>query len=1156
VASGHSYTSDEHASLLALLDRSSPDMRIYGSQRFDDAYPTRTELVDQNWDAFKGFVYVLPEIEYFYDAAERSHFLAVNVVSSTATQDLCLRLKSLSPPPTRLNPYLVPLALSTENLTTVSQWDAGMARSLEAISAARYQKIVLARRKRFLFASEAPPNVLDVVASLGGPSRVFHPLSDAPIDGSCADSSYEVGDSVTTPDESKHANACTLPVLTRTSRGSYLFCLQLDHGHAFVGCTPERLFRLEGARVHAEALAGTVRYGANPAEDAFSVSQLCNAKNMAEHQFVVDYLRAELENAGLSVDSRGPLVVRLPRLMHLATCMTGQFCGSGTENSSCIASVERTKDRLEGLGYSLLETLHPTPAVCGMPRAETMVCLAEYEGFDRGFYAGPIGWFSHEASDFCVAIRSALIHGNEITAYAGSGIVNGSESKSEWDETELKMSAFTDLFCGTSHSMANQRGNRTRNGKSLAKSFHSPASNGHFDQRRPEGNGVNIILGDDVSESETSSSDDDADARIVFFDPRCLEMEPNLNALWASTLVEELCRCGIDQFFVSPGSRSAPLAVAVIRCRFARLVVAHDERGAGFMAVGYARAACRPAAVITSSGTAVANLLPSVVEASNDKLGLLLLTADRPPELRDVGANQTIDQSKIFGPYVRWFKDVPCPTGEIPLRNVLSDADYAAFVSGAFCEAGSGGPVHLNFMFRESLAPEEELWNVSNLAGIDRRWTHGISPRTSYIRPGSSTSTVNGDLIASSGLRFDEGKRGVIFVGNGPGGAMQSDDQLAICRLSSALQWPVFADVASGMRLDGTCESLIPYADLILASPYAAEVCVIQFGERITSKRLLSIISRKTAVDVVLVSPSRSRIDESFSVTHRFLCSPMVFASHALDHLSRDRSGVGQAGKDKAVGMNMIKAEDFKDQSHRGKDLLRWLRLASSIIDKKLCLKMRTCENDGIREPWISRVLSEWLSPSRALLLGNSMPIRDMDSFAGCSDGVGGFLVAANRGASGIDGILSTGIGFALGSRVSTCIVLGDMSFLHDMNALHILRAGESNVKNNVIVLVVNNGGGGIFSLLPIAKHRGLFTPVFDTPHQVTFERIAISFGLCYERVRTVRELRDALARQVNKHCLVEAMVSGDHADNAQFRRGLIAEIADVLAKSNLHSCN
>src|ERR671920_355220 len=262
---------------------------------------------------------------------------------------------------------------------------------------------------------------------------------------------------------------------------------------------------------------------------------------------------------------------------------------------------------------------------------------------------------------------------------------------------------------------------------------------------------------------------------------------PRANRLWANLIVEELVRCGVDFFCVAPGSRSTPLVAALAANDRARSLVHFDERGTAFAALGYARATGRPAAWITTSGTAVANGLPAVVEASTDGVPMILLTADRPPELRQTGANQTIDQPDIFGDFVRWRFDLPAPDPGMDPAMVLTTVDQAAYRAGR----APHGPVYLNLMFREPFLSDPEDEHV--LSGPSS-WAQSDEPYTRYAATKSAV-----DWMGIQGLweTLRPVRRGLVVAGR-----LASRKQgEAVMRLADALGWPLLPDIGSQVRL-------------------------------------------------------------------------------------------------------------------------------------------------------------------------------------------------------------------------------------------------------------------------------------------------------------------------------------------------------------------
>ena len=479
----------------------------------------------------------------------------------------------------------------------------------------------------------------------------------------------------------------------------------------------------------------------------------------------------------------------------------------------------------------LLLTLNPTPAVCGESRPVATRFIRSVEGFDRGFFGGPVGFVSSSVCEFLVAIRSVLCKPKMLHVYAGAGIVPGSDPKSEWEETAFKMRNILQLFANP---------------------------------------------------------------------PRPLSSLPNINMLWAVLTVEELCRCGVTVFCLCPGSRSTPLAVAVSWNAKATSVVMHDERSAGFYCVGYARAKRKPAACIVTSGTAVANLLPAAVEASQQGLPMLLLTADRPFELRDNGSNQTIEQAGIFGRYVRWSRDLCCPSDQIPANVLLSDVDFAVHRASS----SPRGPVHLNFQFRENLAPDggpvrdnppgnpiSSTWSRACIASLNMaKWEHSALPHTLY--PSASSHVEVPSEVLSSMARA---RRGLVIVGN----LFTAEDMATVGWVAAEPCWPVWCDAQSGGRWDFGPFGMrgVSMMDQMLTNQRVSGALrpdfILQFGERLVSKRIVSLISSCSYSDrcsYVVVSDAPGRQDPSAIVTHYLSCSPTDFGKQLSRWMQHNRS--------------------------------------------------------------------------------------------------------------------------------------------------------------------------------------------------------------------------------------------------------------------------
>lgn len=573
-----------------------------------------------------------------------------------------------------------------------------------------------------------------------------------------------------------------------------------------------------------------------------------------------------------------------------------------------------------------------------------------------------------------------------------------------------------------------------------------------------------------------------------------------MNTFWAELIIEELVRCGVDYFCISPGSRSTPLVVAAARNDRARTIICYDERGAAFHAVGYARACGKPAAVITTSGTAVANLLPAIVEASNDNLPLIALTADRPPELIATGANQTIDQPGIFGTYTRFDFDFPCPTFEISPQFVLTTVDQA------LCCA-STGPVHINCRYREPLAPQNTTIDPSYTVDIVE-WQNSDKPFTSYAVPVISPTEQELELLAET---IETTDKGLIIIGK-----LTSDDQRNACvRLMKKLNWPVYADITSGLRLTHCKTNIIRYFDQELLSEDFNQLTrpstVLHIGGRVTSKRLPQFLDANRPENYVVIKSDPTRQDNIHAVTSR------IYADIAL---SLDRV------------CDMIMQTESTDYS--------------SFYDNKAAktdaiIKDNIDTDESITEPFIARQLTEMIDDDSLLFLSSSMPIRDVDLY-GISDR-NNIIVGANRGVSGIDGVIASAAGFAAAKKSPTTLLIGDLAFIHDVNSLSLLRR----IETPVVIVVINNRGGGIFHFLPIVENTDVFEEFFAAPHDHSFGGVCDTFGIDYYNPTGKTAFIDIYnaAKSNAKSAVIE--IATDREMNLTLRRKMKKEILEML---------
>lgn len=447
-----------------------------------------------------------------------------------------------------------------------------------------------------------------------------------------------------------------------------------------------------------------------------------------------------------------------------------------------------------------------------------------------------------------------------------------------------------------------------------------------------------------------------------------------MNERWAKLIIDHLVEHGVRRFCLAPGSRSTPLAWAIAQDDRIESMVHFDERGVAFHALGYAKGSKTPVAIVTTSGTASANVFPAIMEASHDGVPLIILTADRPPELRSCGANQSCDQVKMFEPYVRWQFDLPCPDGAITDNFVGSTIAQAVFRASH----APKGPVHLNCMFREPFFTNHPII---------------VRPSTHYepSHPTLSTATIE-----QWAKRLAHAERGVIVVG-----ALTTSRSLkSIFALAEHLHWPIIPDVLSGIRSEAHGLNVIPYYNSILklASDLKPDL-VLHLGDRLVSKIVQEWLVSSSLKTYALVAEHPARHDPSHIITHRLQCDPTLFCEQILPFIPRKDS---------------------------------WLDLWKSYSDS---IEGHLDEFCGtVTEPGLMRFLHHHLPAHYALFLANSMPIRDADSFFFPRFFRG--LIFGNRGLSGIDGNLATAIGIAEGTQRPTLAVIGDLTALHDINSL------------------------------------------------------------------------------------------------------------------------
>ncbi|ATP41534.1 2-succinyl-5-enolpyruvyl-6-hydroxy-3-cyclohexene-1-carboxylic-acid synthase [Solibacillus sp. R5-41] len=557
-------------------------------------------------------------------------------------------------------------------------------------------------------------------------------------------------------------------------------------------------------------------------------------------------------------------------------------------------------------------------------------------------------------------------------------------------------------------------------------------------------------------------------------------------------IVATLVQAGVKNVVVSPGSRSTPLAYAFASTEALQLHRQVDERAASFYALGLAKSTAEPVVLLCTSGTAAANYYPAIIEAKYARIPLIILTADRPHELREVGAPQTINQVRIYGENVKWSVEFPIPD-DAPQTLPFIERHTVRAVNIAM--TAPYGPVHLNIPFREPLLIDFQ----ENL------------PKSIFTRSFISELAPSKIAISELSQVINQTRTGMIIVGELPLGT----DTSYLWDFVRKVQWPVLIESLSNLRTEvpEDCQlyAISTYDALLKNERFKRNVTpqtVIRFGAQPVSKFLMKFIEQAMPQSYVIIDEDPIYRDSTHVSTH-FI--------HGL---------VGQWLADMTID-NRLTEVPFA-QFWKMADLL-----ALDVIEKYA--------NNATDEGAMVQAMLENLPNEADLFVSSSMPIRDLDTFLTTSQK--DLQVFANRGTNGIDGVMSTALGFSKGRpQRQTYLLIGDLAFLHDLNAFIATRYQSC----DLTVIVMNNDGGGIFSYLPQASVEAHYEQLFGTPTALTFEQVADMYEFDYKKASNVEELVTAL--QEPKQSAVK-IIEGftNRADNVKEHRALWSRIQEVL---------
>jgi 2-succinyl-5-enolpyruvyl-6-hydroxy-3-cyclohexene-1-carboxylate synthase len=565
---------------------------------------------------------------------------------------------------------------------------------------------------------------------------------------------------------------------------------------------------------------------------------------------------------------------------------------------------------------------------------------------------------------------------------------------------------------------------------------------------------------------------------------------PQSAYLYIGAFVDELARSGLQHVVVCPGSRSTPLAIMLAEEPRLKLWLHLDERSAAFFALGMAKALRAPVALLCTSGTAAANFFPAIVEAHYSRVPLIVLTADRPPELRDTGAPQTIDQLRLYGDYPDWFVEMALPE---------ATPDALRYARTIACRAVlTHGIVHINFPFREPLVPEPVEISFDEK---DRSAYQGRADGSPYVRavtPPRPSFSANLDLLA----RLRDTERGLIVIGP------NTDPELVntVTDLSLALGYPLLADPLSQARCGKhNRANLIDSYDAFLRDPATVErlapEVVLRFGAMPTSKPVLQYLQRYPDAQQILFGDDWQ--------------DPTRLASQT--------------------------SEVFKTSEVSMKET-PWLALWRIIQSRaRAVISDHLLTVDEFFEGRVFAQLADHLPSGSTLWASSSMPVRDLDTFFPGNDRILRFL--SNRGANGIDGVVSSALGAKAVTNDPLFLVIGDIAFYHDLNGLLAAKLHQL----NATIILINNDGGGIFSFLPQSAHPKHFEQLFGTPHGIDFEPVAKLYGATYCRPKDWAEFRSAVVETLPAPPLRIVEIRTDRQRNVELHRAIWPKVAEAL---------
>ncbi|MBI1937406.1 MAG: 2-succinyl-5-enolpyruvyl-6-hydroxy-3-cyclohexene-1-carboxylic-acid synthase [Ignavibacteriales bacterium] len=587
-----------------------------------------------------------------------------------------------------------------------------------------------------------------------------------------------------------------------------------------------------------------------------------------------------------------------------------------------------------------------------------------------------------------------------------------------------------------------------------------------------------------------------------------MKLSINRNTLWSDFFTNLLSSCGVKYVCLSPGSRSTPLTFSFASNEKFKSYVIVDERSSGFFALGLAKKSNTPVAIVTTSGTAVAELYPAIVEAYYQRIPLIVCTADRPVYLRDRGSNQTINQENIYKNQIRYFADAGLPDITLKRFNELKKISEDAL---AVAVSKDKGPVHLNFPFEKPFEPETYTDKVS-LSFIEK--ISGIEFNNNFF---DSAADKNSRVVDLSN-KIQKCEKGLILCGYN---SFNKKEVETILKFSDSTGYPIVADGSSQFRFGkhGKKNIINNFSALVRSDLFLEQFdhdIIVQFGSAPTSN-VVNEFFKKSRAEKIIVNEFGDKNDPTLTAKKFIRYSVNEFCEPIIKKIGRRNSG----WLNTILVLNKI-AEQEKAKYFSNMPFNFEGKLAAGLIE---------------------------LLPNKVnLMISNSLSIRDIDFFASCSQKE--INIFTNRGASGIDGINSTALGIAESANEPTVLITGDLAFYHDLNGLH------NSLKYNIplTIILVNNNGGGIFESLPISSYGEIFEKNFRTPLNLNFVRFVKGYGGTYFKVRTKKEFELKLGAAVKSKKLTVIEIVTDSKKSKQMRNNywqLAAEKIKIAINAN-----